>query len=333
VPLARLSVITGVSGSGKSTLAREVLLANLQRRVAQRGRKGDAAPLGCREILGCETVTRVLEVDQTPIGKTPRSCPATYVGFWDAIRRLYAESTEARMRGYTASRFSFNTVGGRCETCEGQGMQRIEMNFLPDVQIPCDVCKGRRFNAETLSILFKGRSIGDVLAMSVDEAVEFFAAQRSIHHALSLLADVGLGYLSVGQASPTLSGGESQRIKLVAELAKLRTDAPGLELARREGAHTFYVLDEPTVGLHMADVGKLLLVLQRLVATGNTVVVIEHNLDVMAAADWIIDLGPEGGDGGGRLVAQGSPEAILGKARKSHTARFLSEFIAARGVA
>jgi len=333
VPLGRLSVITGVSGSGKSSLAREVLLANLQRRVAQRGRKGAVAPLGCREIRGAETVTRVLEVDQTPIGKTPRSCPATYVGFWDAIRKLYAESTEARMRGYTASRFSFNTAGGRCETCEGQGMQRIEMNFLPDVQIACDVCKGQRFNPETLSILFKGRSIGAVLAMSIDEAGEFFAAQRVVHHALALLADVGLGYLSLGQASPTLSGGESQRIKLVAELAKVRTDAPGLDLARREGAHTLYVLDEPTVGLHMADVGKLLLVLQRLVDTGNTVVVIEHNLDVMAAADWIIDLGPEGGDGGGRLVAQGAPEAILGRARKSHTARFLSEFIAARGVA
>jgi excinuclease ABC subunit A len=333
VPVGRFSVITGVSGSGKSTLAREVLLANLQRRVSQRSRKTEVPPVGCRKITGSETVTRVLEVDQTPIGKTPRSCPATYIGFWDAIRKLYAESTDARMRGYTASRFSFNTAGGRCESCEGQGMQRIEMNFLPDVQIPCDVCKGQRFNAETLSILFKGKSIGAVLGMSVDEAVEFFAAQRGIHHALRLLADVGLGYLSLGQPSPTLSGGESQRIKLVAELAKVRTDAPGLDLARREGAHTLYVLDEPTVGLHMADVGKLLLVLQRLVDTGNTVVVIEHNLDVMAEADWIVDLGPEGGDGGGRLVAQGAPEAILGKARKSHTARFLSEFIATRGVA
>jgi len=333
VPLGRLSVITGVSGSGKSSLAREVLLANLQRRTLQRGRKPEVAALGCRKILGDETLTRVLEVDQTPIGRTPRSCPATYVGFWDAIRKLYAESTEARMRGYTTSRFSFNSAGGRCETCEGQGLQRIEMNFLPDVQISCDVCKGQRFNPDTLSVLFKGRSIGTVLAMSVDEAVEFFAAQRSVHHALSLLADVGLGYLSLGQASPTLSGGESQRIKLVAELAKVRTDAPGLEQARREGAHTLYVLDEPTVGLHMADVGKLLLVLQRLVDTGNTVVVIEHNLDVMAAADWIVDLGPEGGEGGGRLVAQGAPEAILRKARLSHTARFLGEFIAARGVA
>jgi excinuclease ABC subunit A len=333
IPLGRLTVITGVSGSGKSTLAREVLLGNLQRLVASAKRKTAAPTIGCGAITDWQRVTRVLEVDQTPIGKTPRSCPATYVGFWDAIRRLYAESTEARMRGFTASRFSFNSAGGRCESCQGQGMQRIEMNFLPDVQIPCDVCRGQRFDTETLAVLFKGQSIGAVLAMSVAEALEFFAAQRGIHHALQLLSDVGLGYLSLGQASPTLSGGESQRIKLVTELAKVRTDAPGLEAAQREGAHTLYVLDEPTVGLHMADVGKLLLVLQRLVDTGNTVVVIEHNLDIMAAADWIIDLGPEGGGGGGRLVAEGEPEAILRKKSTSHTARFLSDFLLERGVA
>ncbi|MGA2778638.1 MAG: excinuclease ABC subunit UvrA [Steroidobacteraceae bacterium] len=333
IPLGRLSVVTGVSGSGKSSLARDVLLENLKRLVAQRGRKSAAAPAGCAQILGWQRVTRVLEVDQTPIGKTPRSCPATYIGFWDAIRRLFAESTEARIRGYTASRFSFNSAGGRCEACEGQGMQRIEMNFLPDVQIPCDVCGGQRFNTETLSILFKGKSIGAVLAMSVEEAAAFFSAQRGVHHALTLLADVGLGYLSLGQASPTLSGGESQRIKLVTELAKVRTDAPGLDAARREGAHTLYVLDEPTVGLHMADVEKLLQVLHRLVDAGNTVVVIEHNLDVMAEADWIVDLGPEGGDGGGRLVVQGAPQTILRATQRSHTAQFLAEFIAARGVA
>jgi excinuclease ABC subunit A len=333
IPLGRLTVITGVSGSGKSSLAREVLLGNLQRLIASVKRKTATPTVGCAEITDWQRVTRVLEVDQTPIGKTPRSCPATYVGFWDAIRRLYAESTEARMRGFTASRFSFNSAGGRCESCQGQGMQRIEMNFLPDVQIPCDVCRGQRFDNETLAVLFKGQSIGDVLAMSVDEALEFFAAQRGIHHALQLLSDVGLGYLSLGQASPTLSGGESQRIKLVTELAKVRTDAPGLDAAQREGAHTLYVLDEPTVGLHMADVGKLLLVLQRLVDTGNTVVVIEHNLDVMAAADWIIDLGPEGGGGGGRLVAEGEPEALLRQKKTSHTARFLSEFLLERGVA
>jgi excinuclease ABC subunit A len=338
IPLARLSVVTGVSGSGKSSLARDVLLANLQRllspgaRRAARTAEGGIAVEGCRSIGGWQALTRVLEVDQTPIGKTPRSCPATYIGFWDAIRKLFADCTEARMRGFTASRFSFNTAGGRCDACEGQGMQRIEMNFLPDVQVPCDVCGGRRFNAETLAVLFKGRSIGEVLSMSVEDAVEFFAAHRSVHHALALLDDVGLGYLSLGQPSPTLSGGESQRIKLVAELAKVRTDAPGLDQARRSGQQTLYVLDEPTVGLHMADVEKLLRVLQRLVGSGNTVVVIEHNLDVMAAADWLIDLGPEGGDGGGRIVAQGSPENIVKNPRKSHTAQILGEFLAERSV-
>jgi excinuclease ABC subunit A len=281
---------------------------------------------------GWQTISRVLEVDQTPIGKTPRSCPATYIGFWDSIRRLYAETTEARIRGFTASRFSFNTAGGRCEACEGQGMQRIEMSFLPDVQVLCDVCGGRRFNPETLSITFKGRSIGETLALSVDDAAEFFRAQRGIHHPVQLLADVGLGYLSLGQPSPTLSGGESQRIKLVAELSKTRTDAVGLDMARREGQHTLYVLDEPTVGLHMADVEKLIKVLQRLVDAGNTVVVIEHNLDVMAEADWIVDLGPEGGGGGGRVVAEGDPDAVARKAAKSHTARILGAFLSERTV-
>jgi len=336
IPLGRLTVITGVSGSGKSSLAREVLLGNLQRLVARPSRTARAQEIpvgGCESITGWETISRVLEVDQTPIGKTPRSCPATYVGFWDSIRRLYAETTDARIRGFTASRFSFNTAGGRCEACEGQGMQRIEMSFLPDVQVLCDVCGGRRFNQETLSILFKGKSIGETLSMSVEDAVEFFAAQRSVQHPLSLLADVGLGYLSLGQPSPTLSGGESQRIKLVAELAKVRTDLLGIDIARRERQHTLYVLDEPTVGLHMADVEKLVKVLQRLVDAGNSVVVIEHNLDIMAEADWIIDLGPEGGAGGGRIVAQGMPEAITRSPNKSHTARILGEFLRERGVA
>jgi excinuclease ABC subunit A len=337
IPKGRLSVVTGVSGSGKSSLARDVLLGNLKRLLArpsraERARKRDVALLGCHSITGWESISRVLEVDQTPIGKTPRSCPATYIGFWDSIRRLYADTTEARMRGYTASRFSFNTAGGRCDACEGQGMQRIEMSFLPDVQVLCDVCRGKRFNPETLSILFKGKNIGEILAMSVEDALEFFTAQRSVHHPLSLLADVGLGYLSLGQPSPTLSGGESQRIKLVTELAKVRTDELGKDIARREGQHTLYVLDEPTVGLHMADVEKLLRVLHRLVDAGNTLVVIEHNLDVMAEADWIIDLGPEGGTGGGRIVAQGSPEAIARKPGKSHTARILGEFLEERGV-
>ena len=343
IPLGRLTVITGVSGSGKSSLARDVLMRNLKRLLSRPPRatrsgngngkaEAEAVLEGCDAITGWQKISRVLEVDQTPIGKTPRSCPATYIGFWDSIRRLYADTTEARMRGFTASRFSFNTAGGRCEACEGQGMQRIEMSFLPDVQVLCDVCGGKRFNPETLSILFKGRSIGEILAMSVDDALPFFTAQRSVHHPVSLLADVGLGYLSLGQPSPTLSGGESQRIKLVTELSKVRTDALGLDTARREGQHTLYVLDEPTVGLHMADVEKLLRVLHRLVAAGNTVVVIEHNLDIMAEADWIVDLGPEGGDGGGRIVAQGAPESIVRKPGKSHTARILDEFLQQRGV-
>jgi len=353
IPLGRLTVITGVSGSGKSSLARDVVLGNLKQLLARPGRSNHSRSngsrannsrtperslerernlMGCESITGWETISRVLEVDQTPIGKTPRSCPATYIGFWDSIRRLYAETTDARIRGYTASRFSFNTAGGRCEACEGQGMQRIEMNFLPDVQVLCDVCGGRRFNHETLSILFKGKSIGETLSLSVEDAVEFFAAHRSVQHPLSLLADVGLGYLSLGQPSPTLSGGESQRIKLVTELAKVRTDLLGVDIARRDRQHTLYVLDEPTVGLHMADVEKLVKVLQRLVDAGNSVVVIEHNLDIMAEADWIIDLGPEGGSGGGRIVAQGMPEAITRKPNRSHTARILGGFLAERGI-
>jgi len=334
VPLGRLTVVTGVSGSGKSTLARDVLHANLVRLVNNKT-KSAIKSTGCKEISGWDAVGRVLEVDQTPIGKTPRSCPATYVGFWDTIRRLYAEAPEARMRGYTASRFSFNTKGGRCEACEGQGVQKIEMSFLPDVKVPCDVCGGKRFDAETLSVKFKGKSIGDILALSIDESVDFFAAHPQIHHALRLLQDVGLGYLTLGQQSPTLSGGEAQRIKLVTELAKVRTNGSDDAAARpgRAGAqrHTLYVLDEPTVGLHMADVEKLIHVLHRLVAAGNSVVVIEHNLDVMAEADWIIDLGPEGGDGGGRIVAEGPPSEVVKKAARSHTARILGEFLQERG--
>ncbi|HZT64032.1 MAG TPA: excinuclease ABC subunit UvrA, partial [Burkholderiales bacterium] len=331
VPLARLTVITGVSGSGKSTLARDVLYTNLSRMVGERRIKDPALLSGCRAIRGAENVGRVLEVDQTPIGKTPRSCPATYVGFWDAIRRLFAEASESRMRGWSASRFSFNTKGGRCEACEGQGIKKIEMSFLPDVKVTCEVCGGARFNPETLTVRWKGRTIGEVLAMSVDEAVDFFAAHPSTHHALRLLQDVGLGYLTLGQQSPTLSGGEAQRIKLVTELAKVRTDAQGNAASRpgRGGvdSRTLYVLDEPTVGLHMADVEKLLRVLHRLVDAGNTVVVIEHNLDVIAEADWIADLGPEGGDAGGRIVAQGPPEALIAPRETGHTTKVLRSFL------
>jgi len=323
VPLQRLVAVTGVSGSGKSTLARDVLLANVQQLVNQRGKP--TLLRGCSGLEGSGAIDRVLEVDQTPIGKTPRSCPATYVGFWDAIRRLFAETLEAKARGYGPGRFSFNTGEGRCPTCEGQGMRTIEMSFLPDVKVPCDQCHGLRFNPETLAVSWRGKSIGDVLAMEVDEAVEFFASMPNIAHPLKLLQDVGLGYLTLGQPSPTLSGGEAQRIKLVTELSKVRDD-----VTRRgqKPPHTLYVLDEPTVGLHMADVEKLIRVLHRLVEGGHSVVVIEHDLDVIAEADWIIDLGPEGGANGGRVIAAGTPEQVV--ASGTHTGLALAPVLARR---
>jgi excinuclease ABC subunit A len=327
VPVGRLVVVTGVSGSGKSTVARDVLYANLKKLVAMK--RGAKLPelQGVGAVRGAEHIQRVLEVDQTPIGKTPRSCPATYIGFWDDIRKIFANTTEAKIAGYTASRFSFNTNGGRCEACAGQGMQTIEMNFLPDVKVLCDVCRGKRFNPETLSILWRDKSIGDLLNMNIDDAVEFFAAHSSIHHALRLLQDVGLGYLTLGQPSPTLSGGEAQRIKLVTELAKVRGEER--RAPRQAATHTLYVLDEPTVGLHMADVEKLIHVLHRLVDAGNSVVVVEHNLDVMAEADWIIDMGPEAGADGGRVVAAGPPAAVM-KVAASHTGVVLKEFLVGR---
>ncbi|BCR04185.1 UvrABC system protein A [Desulfuromonas versatilis] len=331
-PLGRLIGVSGVSGSGKSTLVRQLLHANLQRLLAEkRGRAGKTPPLrGCREIRGWQQVKRLLEVDQTPIGKTPRSCPATYVGFWDEIRRLFAATAEAKMRGWGPGRFSFNVKGGRCPECEGQGMKKIEMSFLPDVKVACEACGGARFSAETLMVRFKGKSVGEVLKMTVNQATEFFSAHRKIHHALSLLQDVGLGYLTLGQQSPTLSGGEAQRIKLVTELAKVRPDLAEPPAGTLGPNHALYILDEPTIGLHMADVEKLIRVLHRLVAAGNTVLVIEHNLDVIAEADWLIDLGPEGGDGGGRIVAEGPPETLARKKRKSHTARILADFLRER---
>jgi excinuclease ABC subunit A len=317
VPLFRLVAVTGVSGSGKSTLARDVLLSNVHAAVMQRstkaGRDSDDAGkhpawTGCESVAGYRVVDRVLEVDQTPIGKTPRSCPATYIGFWDTIRKLFADTLEARARGYQAGRFSFNTGEGRCPTCEGAGVRTIGMSFLPDVKVLCETCHGARFNPETLAVTWRGKSIGDVLKMEVDEAVEFFKSMPSIGHPLQLLKDVGLGYLTLGQPSPTLSGGEAQRIKLVTELSKVRDD-----ITRRgqKAPHTLYVLDEPTVGLHMADVEKLIHVLHRLVNGGHSVVVIEHDLDVIAEADWVIDLGPDGGNAGGSVVAAAPPETVV----------------------
>jgi excinuclease ABC subunit A len=332
IPLRRLVAVTGVSGSGKSTLARDVLLANVQmavqRRSTRAGRDALAAGeklawIGCAGVSGFESIDRVLEVDQTPIGKTPRSCPATYIGFWDTIRKLFADTLEARARGYAANRFSFNTGEGRCAGCEGQGIRTIGMSFLPDVKVLCESCKGARFNPETLAVSWRGKNIGQVLQMEVDEAVDFFAAMPVISHPLQLLKDVGLGYLTLGQPSPTLSGGEAQRIKLVTELSKVRDD-----VGRRgqKAPHTLYVLDEPTVGLHMADVEKLIAVLHRLVQAQHSVLVIEHDLDVIAEADWVLDLGPEGGDAGGRLVAAASPEEVV--LLGTHTGKALAAVLA-----
>ena len=324
-PIGRLSVVTGVSGSGKSTLAREVLLDNLSAAIAARG----AQPwFGCADITGWETLDRVLEVDQTPIGKTPRSCPATYIGFWDDVRKQFAETNEARIRGWGAGRFSFNTGDGRCPLCEGQGMRTLEMSFLPDVKVPCDACNGARFNTDTLGVRMREKHAGDVLSMEVDDAIGYFAAHPRIKHPLQLMQDVGLGYLTLGQPSPTLSGGEAQRIKLVTELAKARMTEGVITTGRASRLpHTLYVLDEPTVGLSMADVEKLIRVLHRLVEAGNTVVVIEHNLDIIAEADWLLDLGPEGGSGGGQLVIEGTPEQVVAARQKSHTGEVLHEFL------
>jgi excinuclease ABC subunit A len=310
IPLGCFVAVTGVSGSGKSTLVRDILLPVLMQRIYK-----SKMPAGRhRKIEGIEFLDKVIDMDQSPIGRTPRSNPATYTGVFDSVRKLFATTNEAKVRGYQPGRFSFNVKGGRCEACAGDGTIKIEMHFLPDVYVPCEVCKGARYNRDTLDIEFKGRNIADVLDMPVAEAVDFFANQPRIARYMGTLMDVGLGYVRLGQPAPTLSGGEAQRVKLATELAKKST------------GHTIYLLDEPTTGLHFDDVRRLLTVLSRLVDQGNTVLVIEHNLDVIKTADWIIDLGPEGGSGGGTVVAEGTPEYIT-TIEASHTGRFLRDVL------
>jgi excinuclease ABC subunit A len=306
VPLGKLIAITGVSGSGKSSLISETLFPILSRKFY----KAKAVPLPYKKIEGVQHLDKVIDIDQTPIGRTPRSNPATYTGLYTYIRDLYTQMPEAKIRGYKPGRFSFNVSGGRCEACEGDGVKKIEMNFLPDVYVLCDVCKGKRYNRETLQVLYKGKSISDVLEMTVAEAVEFFSEIPSLQRKLRTLYDVGLGYIRLGQQATTLSGGEAQRVKLSTELSKIGT------------GNTLYILDEPTTGLHFEDIRMLLDVLNKLVDKGNTVLVIEHNLDVIKTADWVIDLGPGGGDAGGEIVAEGTPETVA-QVKRSATAEFL----------
>jgi excinuclease ABC subunit A len=311
-PLGVFTAVTGVSGSGKSTLITDILYQALARHFY----RAKVIPGAHTRIEGLDLVDKVIDIDQSPIGRTPRSNPATYTGLFTPIRELFTQLPDAKMRGYGPGRFSFNVKGGRCEACQGDGLVKIEMHFLPDVYVPCEVCKGRRYNRETLEVRYKGRSIADVLDLTVSDALEFFNTQRRIADKLELLNDVGLGYLHLGQATTTLSGGEAQRVKLATELAK------------RDTGRTLYILDEPTTGLHFEDVRLLLEVLHRLVDKGNSVIVIEHNLDVIKTADWVIDLGPEGGEGGGRIVAQGTPEQVA-KAAGSHTGEFIRKVLSA----
>jgi excinuclease ABC subunit A len=310
-PLGRLIAVTGVSGSGKSTLVNQILYTELAHRIY----RAKAVPGAHRTIVGTEAIDKVIHVDQSPIGRTPRSNPATYTGVFDKIRALFASTPEAKMRGYQPGRFSFNVRGGRCENCSGDGTLRIEMNFLPDVYVPCEVCRGARYNRETLEVRYKGKTISEVLDMPIEEAVDFFAPIAGIARHLQTLKEVGLGYVRLGQPATTLSGGEAQRVKLAAELQKRATGS------------TLYVLDEPTTGLHFDDIRKLLLVLNRLVDAGNTVVVIEHNLDVIKTADWVIDLGPEGGSRGGSVVAEGTPEQVVANP-DSFTGQWLAPLLA-----
>ena len=309
-PLGVFTCVTGVSGSGKSTLVNEVLYKN----IAQKLNGSNEKPGKCKQIKGLENIDKIINIDQSPIGRTPRSNPATYTGAFDLIRDIFAETNEAKIRGYEKGRFSFNVSGGRCESCSGDGVHKIEMHFLPDVYVPCEVCKGKRYNRETLEVKYKGKNIADVLDMTVEEALEFFENIPKIKQKIQTLYDVGLGYIKLGQPSTTLSGGEAQRVKLATELSKRAT------------GKTLYILDEPTTGLHIADVHRLVDILQRLVDTGNTIIVIEHNLDLIKTADHIIDLGPEGGDAGGEVVAVGTPEQIC-KNKRSYTGKFLKKYL------
>jgi excinuclease ABC subunit A len=311
IPLGLFTCVTGVSGSGKSTLVQNTLFPRLMYEVY--GTRGVWEPHD--ELLGHEPLDKVIDIDQSPIGRTPRSNPATYTGCFDMIRELFAATPDAKMRGYKSGRFSFNVKGGRCEACRGDGIIKIEMHFLPDVYVPCEICKGKRYNRETLEIKYKGKSISDVLEMTIEEAVEFFGPIPKIHRKLVTLLDVGLGYIRLGQPATTLSGGEAQRVKLAEELSK------------RSTGRTIYILDEPTTGLHFEDVRRLLGVLHRLVDQGNTIVCIEHNLDVIKTADWIIDMGPEGGNAGGKVVAMGTPEQVA-ETEGSHTGQFLKSLLA-----
>ena len=311
MPLGTLTLITGVSGSGKSSLITDTLAPALANRVNHAHRKTGEY----RRLLGAERIDKVINIDQSPIGRTPRSNPATYIGLWDDIRALFASTPEAKVRGYAPGRFSFNVAGGRCEACKGDGQKKIEMHFLPDVYVDCEVCQGKRYNRETLEVTYRGKNVYDVLDMTVDEARGFFSKIPGLARKLDTLHDVGLGYIRLGQPATTLSGGEAQRVKLASELQ------------RRQTGKTFYILDEPTTGLHFDDVRQLLEVLQRLVDAGNTVLVIEHNLDIIKAADYVVDLGPEGGDRGGTIVASGTPEEIAA-VPESHTGRFLARIFA-----
>jgi excinuclease ABC subunit A len=309
-PLETMIAVTGVSGAGKSTLVNAILFPALRRALHQ----SHDVPGAHRRVMGVGHVDKVIDIDQRPIGRTPRSNPATYTKVFDEIRAVFAGTAEARAFGYKPGRFSFNVKGGRCEACEGDGVKRIEMHFLADVFVPCEVCKGRRFNEATLRVRFKGLDVAEVLDLSVDEALGVFEHQPAVVAGIRTLAEVGLGYLKLGQPSPTLSGGEAQRIKLARELSRTAT------------GRTVYILDEPTTGLHFDDLQKLLAVLDRLVEAGNTVIVIEHNLDVIRCADWVIDLGPEGGGGGGRLVAAGTPEEVA-KCAESYTGKYLRKVL------